>query len=95
MQISARGPRVLMLRLFATSQPSLGQHTVAPLIRLELRATLCPYGDLPCVLTVAEATVRKIESRGPESGPEMGPLYDTYICEEVPLLRCCLCALRA
>ena len=44
---------------------------------------------------VAEATVRKIESRGPEGGPEMGPLYDTNICEEVPLLRCCLCALRA
>ena len=44
---------------------------------------------------VAEATVKNIESLWPESGPEIGPLYDTNICEEVPLLRCCLCALRA
>ena len=44
---------------------------------------------------VAEATVTNIESLWPENGPEMGPLYDTNICEEVPLLRCCLCALRA
>ena len=44
---------------------------------------------------VAGATVRKIESHGPESGPEMRPLYDTNICEGMPLLRCCLCALQA
>ena len=44
---------------------------------------------------VAEATVKSIESLRPESGPEIGLLYDTSICEEVPLLRCCLCALRA
>ena len=44
---------------------------------------------------VAEATVKNIGSLEPESGPGMGPLYDTNICEEVPLLRCCLCALQA
>ena len=44
---------------------------------------------------VAEAAVRRTESHGPESGPEIGPQYDTNICEEVPLLRCCLCALQA
>ena len=29
-----------------------------------------------------------------ESGPEMGPLYDTNFCKEVLLLRCCSCAVR-
>lgn len=37
---------------------------------------------------VAEATVKSIENLEPESGPGMGPLYDTNICEGMPLLRC-------